>query len=111
MIPYQRAEVSFKKLEEIGQEGKNSRVYRIHDEHLDAEMVIKEVEKNDDFSSEEYFSEARTLYKSSHPNVVQVSYVCVDDQKIYIESKFYKNGSLKRFMSNRFLTIKEIIRY
>lgn len=111
MFPYQKAQVSFKKIEEIGQEGQNSKVYRVHDEYLDAEMVIKEVEKKDGFSAEEYFSEARTLYKSTHPNVVQVSYACEDEQKIYVASPFYKNGSLKRVMSNRFLTVKEIIRY
>jgi len=111
MFPYQKAQVSFKKIEEIGQEGQNSKVYRVHDEYLDAEMVIKEVEKNDEFSAIEYFSEARTLYKSIHPNVVQVSYACEDEQKIYVASPFYKNGSLKRVMSNRFLTTKEIIRY
>ena len=111
MFPYQKAQVSFKKIEEIGQEGQNSKVYRVHDEYLDAEMVIKEVEKKDGFSAADYFSEARTLYKSIHPNVVQVSYACEDENKIYVASPFYKNGSLKRLMSNRFLTVKEIIRF
>lgn len=111
MFPYQKAQVSFKKIEEIGQEGQNSKVYRVHDEYLDAEMVIKEVEKKAGFSSVEYFSEARTLYKSSHPNVVQVSYACEDDDRIYVASPYYKKGSLKRFIDNRFLTVKEIIRY
>lgn len=111
MYPYQKAQVSFKKIEEIGQEGQNSKVYRVHDEYLDAEMVIKEVEKNDNFSAADYFSEARTLYRSSHPYVVQVSYACEDAKKIYVASPYYKNGSLKRLMSTRFLTTKEIIRY
>ncbi len=110
MLPYQTAQVSFKKIEEIGYEGQNSKVYRVHDEYLDAEMVIKEVEKKDGFSASDYFSEARTLYRSAHPNVVQVSYACEDKNKIYVASPFYKNGSLKRLMSNRFLTVKEIIR-
>ncbi len=111
MFPYQKAQVSFKKIEEIGQEGQNSKVYRVHDEYLDAEMVIKEVEKTPGFSADEYFSEARTLYTSTHPNVVQVSYACEDDDRIYVASPFYKNGSLKRLIDNRFLTVKEIIRY
>ncbi len=111
MIPYQKAQVSFKKIEEIGQEGQNSKVYRVHDEYLDAEMVIKEVAKTPEFSAEDYFTEARTLYKSIHPNVVQVSYACEDDEKIYVASPFYKNGSLKKYMAKRFLTVKEIIRY
>jgi serine/threonine protein kinase len=111
MFPYQKAQVSFKKLEEIGQEGQNSKVYRVHDEYLNAEMVIKEVEKEDGFSVADYFHEARTLYKSAHPNVLQVSYACEDDARIYVASPFYKNGSLKKKMSTRFLTVKEIIRY
>ena len=73
--------------------------------------MIKEVDKDDSFSVAEYFSEARTLYKSNHPNVVQVSYACEDDEKIYVASPFYKNGSLKRVMSDRFLSTREIIRY
>ena len=111
MFPYQKAQVSFRKIEEIGQEGQNSKVYRVHDEYLDAEMVIKEVDKKEGFSSDDYFSEARTLYKSIHPNVVQVSYACEDETKIYVASPFYKNGSLKRQMNNCYLTVKEIIRY
>lgn len=111
MFPYQKAQVSFKKIEEIGQEGQNSKVYRAHDEFLDAELVIKEVEKKDGFSAEEYFTEARTLYKSSHPNVVQISYACEDEDKVYVASPYFKNGSLKKLMSQRFLTTKEIIRY
>lgn len=111
MFPYQKAQVSFQKIEEIGFEGKNSKVYRAHDEYLDAELVIKEVEKQDGFSADEYFSEARTLYKSSHPNVVPVSYACEDDNKIYVASPFYRNGSLNKRMQNGFLTVREIIRY
>lgn len=111
MFTYQKAQVSFKKLQEIGQNGKNSKVYRVHDELLDAEMVIKEVDKQPGFSTDQYFSEARTLYKSAHPNVVQINYACDDTDKIYVASPFYKNGSLKEKMANRFLTVKEIIRY
>jgi len=111
MYPYQSAQVSFKKLEEIGQEGQNSKVYRVHDEFLDTELVIKEVEKKGAFSAQDYFLEAQTLYKSNHPNVVPVCYACEDDDKVYVASPFYKNGSIKKIMGNRYLTVKEIIRY
>jgi serine/threonine protein kinase len=111
MFAYTKAEVSFRYLEEIGAEGKNSKVYRAHDEYLDTELVIKEVEKTPGFSVDQYFSEARTLYKSAHPHVVQVCYACEDADKIYVASPFYKNGSLKRLMSTRFLTTREIIRF
>ncbi|WP_028880918.1 hypothetical protein [Terasakiella pusilla] len=72
MMPYQKAQVSFKKIKEIGQEGQNSKVYLAHDEYLDAELVIKEVDKSPSFSASQYFEEARVLYKSTHPNVVQI---------------------------------------
>ncbi len=111
MYAYQLAEVSFRKISEIGQEGKNSKVYRIHDRNMDAELVIKEVEKKSGDFSPDYFEEAQILYKSSHPNVVQVSYVCEDDNNVYIATPYYKNGSLKSLMATRFLTVREIIRY
>lgn len=112
MIPYQKANVSFKKLEDIGQAGQNSNVYKIHDEYLNAKMVIKEISKGaSGFSPDDYFLESSILYKSSHPNIVQVHYACQDNDNIYIAMPFYKNGSLEDLMKNRFLTVKEIIKY
>ncbi|WP_308363959.1 MULTISPECIES: serine/threonine-protein kinase [unclassified Microbulbifer] len=110
IFPYQRAQVSFKKIEEIGQEGRNSRVYRAHDEHLDAELVIKEIDlKGRD--PREFFSEAQLLYRGAHPNILEVKYACLDKERIYIATPFYKNGSLKKFMAHRFITVREIIRF
>jgi len=111
MFAYQKAQVSFKKLEEIGHEGKNSKVYRAHDQNLDAEIVIKEIEIKDGFSSKDYFEEAQALYKSTHPNIVQICYACEDDKKVYVASPFYRNGSLKKRMAQKSLTVREIIRY
>lgn len=111
MFAYQKAQVSFRKLEEIGQEGRNSKVYRAHDKNLDAEIVIKEIEKGEGFSSEEYFKEAQALYKSTHPNIVQVCYACDDDDKIYVATPYYRNGSLKKRMLQKRLTVQEIIRF
>lgn len=111
MFPYQKAQVSFRKLKEIGHEGRNSEVYIVHDEYLNAELVIKEIEKQDTHSIEHFFEEARTLYASNHPNVVQINYACEDETKVYIASPYYKNGSLKSLMATRFLTTREIIRY
>lgn len=110
--PYNRAEVAFDILEEIGFEGKNSQVYRIHDHHLDAELVIKRVPKADfNGNQSQFFSEAKVLYLSSHPNVVPVNYACEDNDYIYIALPFFQNGSLKKIIQSRMLTIREIIRY
>ena len=111
MYPYQKANVSFQKRKDIGEEGKNSDVYLAHDEHLDAEIVIKEIKKEDGFSVKQYIEEAQILYRSSHPNVVQVSYACEDEKFVYIATPYYKNGSLKSLMATRYLTVREIIKY
>ncbi len=111
MFAYQKAQVAFKKLEEIGHEGRNSKVYRAHDKNLDAEIVIKEIEKKDGFSSDDYFKEAQALYKSTHPNIVQICYACDDDKMVYVATPYYRNGSLKKLMARKSLTVKEIIRF
>lgn len=43
---YKRAEVSFKFKNEIGQSGKNSKAFIAHDLHLDADIVVKQLDKN-----------------------------------------------------------------
>lgn len=110
---YSPALVSFHKEKEIGQEGKNSNVYLAHDEYMNAQIVIKEIpnSKKNDEVMENLFREAHILYESSHPNIVQIQYACKDEDNIYIAMPFYKNGSLKSLMKERFLTVKEIIRY
>ena len=44
-IGLQTAELNFDIIGEIGQEGKNSQVFLAHDKQLDAEIVIKRIEK------------------------------------------------------------------
>lgn len=111
MLPYQKAQVSFKYLKEIGQEGKNSNVFLAHDEHLDANIVIKQIKQKPGNDLDKYLKEARILYKSAHPYVVQICYACTDPDHVYIASPFYKNGSLKSYMAARHLTVREIIRF
>jgi eukaryotic-like serine/threonine-protein kinase len=111
MFAYQEPKVRFRKIREIGQEGKNSKVYTIHDANLDATLVIKEVAKDSGYFHPKYFQEAQILYKSVHPNVVQVMYACEDDDNVYVATPFYQNGSLKSFMANRLLTVREIIKF
>jgi len=55
--PYDRAELQFDLVEEIGHEGRNSQVFRAYDPQLDAELVIKRVEKARLDGMDEYFSE------------------------------------------------------
>lgn len=110
MIPYQAAQVSFKKQQRIGENGENSEVYVVHDEHLDAELVVKQV-KTDGFNEERFLLEAQLLYKSVHPYVVQVLYACKDAQHIYIAMPYYRRGSLHQIVEAEGLTCRQLIRY
>jgi serine/threonine protein kinase len=110
IIPYQTAQVSFQKKDRIGENGENSEVYVVHDEHLDAELVVKQV-KTDGFNEERYLLEAQLLYKSTHPYVVQVLYACKDAQHIYMAMPYYRNGSLHQVAEAQGLTCRQLIRY
>lgn len=115
MYPCQKAIVSFQKTREIGAEGKNSKVYLAHDKNIDGEVVIKEIEywKDDEtiVDLNDFYDEARKLFKSSHPNVVQLYYACEDDRNIYIAMPFYKNGTIKSLLAKKQLTAREVIKY
>ncbi|WP_071146727.1 serine/threonine-protein kinase [Bacteroides ihuae] len=107
-----KVRLDFDEIEEIGQEGKNSKVFLAHDNQLDGNIVIKEIQKKDGVPYEEYFKEARLLYANNHNNIVKVNYACEDDDNIYIAMPYYKNGSLKKKISeSNYLTIREVIRY
>jgi serine/threonine protein kinase len=110
ITPYQHAQVSFKKLEDIGVDGEQSKVYRVHDNHLDADLAIKEI-KTDGFNEEVFFTEAQMLYKSSHPNVVPVLYACKDATHIFIAMPYYAKGSLRNLAQTTPLTVRQVTRY
>lgn len=111
IYPCQRAQVQFQFTQEIGQHGRNSRVYLAHDQNLDGQVVIKQIDKTMFSHKDIFFEEARKLYKSYHPNVVQVLYACEDDDYIYISMPFYKNKSLKDLIESRYLTAREVIKF
>ena len=107
--PYNRAEVTFDLVREIGQDGHNSRTYVARDHQLDAEIVIKEVPKARLVSAPSFFEESKILYASAHPNVVQIHYACEDAGAIYIGMPFYRRGSVKMMMTAQRLTVREIV--
>lgn len=106
-----KATLDFERIREIGQQGKNSNVYLAHDKQLDAELVIKKIEKKRILNPAEFYAEAKRLYDSEHQHVVQIKYACEDTDHIYLAMPFYKNGSLKTLIDSRHLTTREIIRY
>ena len=99
-------------IKEIGQEGRNSKVYIANDPQLNAEVVVKKIDKSKEFTdTDEYFSEAQKLYASSHPNIMGVRYASQDENFVYIVMEHYKKGSLNNLLTKRFLTVREIIKY
>jgi len=109
--PYKKADVSFDWLKDLDEQGCFSRVYLAHDNHLDHDLIIKEIQKDPTSQPEEYFREARTVYKNAHPNIVQIQYAAQCQDNVYIAMPYYEKGSLNGLMINRNLSPREIIRY
>lgn len=107
--PYKKAEINFEYQKEIGYDGRNSRVFVALDPQLDAEIVIKQIDKNKLDSASEFFAESKTLYASAHPNVVQIHYACEDDDSIFLAMPYYRKGSIKNLITGRHMTVREII--
>lgn len=107
----QTAELNFELTQEIGQEGSNSKVFLAHDKQLDGNLVVKVIAKKLLIHESEFYKEAKILYASTHSNVVGVNYGCSDEDNIYIAMPYYKNGSLNKLITERFLSVREVIRY
>jgi serine/threonine protein kinase len=105
------AKLNFNTIKEIGQAGKNSKVYLAKDLQLDGNIVIKQISKRSITDDKEFYRESKILYAAQHSNVVQVYYGCEDHDYIYIAMPYYQNGSLKDKIGSKFLTVREIIRY
>jgi serine/threonine protein kinase len=103
--------VKFEERRDISGEGRNSRVFVALDHQLDAEIVVKEIPKSEFLNPNDYFTEARILYASKHPNIMEIQYASQDNDNIYLSMPLMKNGSLNSLINNRFLSVKEIIRY
>jgi eukaryotic-like serine/threonine-protein kinase len=104
-----RAELNFEFLEEIGHEGQNSRTFLSRDPQLDTAIAIKQVEKAQLASADNFFDESRRLYASAHQNVVQILYACYDDDHIYLAMPYYSRRSLNSIIAARFMTVREIV--
>jgi serine/threonine protein kinase len=107
--PHNRAEVHFELGDEIGAEGKNSRVFLAHDPQLRAQLVIKQIEKAKIANVDEYFAESSRLYAGAHHNVVPIHYACQDDEHIYLAMPHYIRGSLKQVMNQGMLSVRQIV--
>lgn len=111
MQDYTNTTLHFRKIKDIGAEGKNSSVFTAHDIQLDSEIVVKKIKKSDFKTQESFFNEAKILYMSQHPNIAPIQYSCQDDEHIYITMPLFNKGSLNSIIDSRFLSISEIIKY
>jgi hypothetical protein len=66
--PLNRAEVEFDFLKEIGTDGRNSRTFLAKDHQLDADIVIKQIEKAKLASAANFFDESKALYAQRRAN-------------------------------------------
>lgn len=102
--------VSFRKIKDIGVEGKNSDVYLAQDIHLNSEIVVKQITR-ENLSLDKLFLESRILHSVAHTNISPVQYACRDKDFVYITMPYYSKGSLKSLMSRETLTLRKIIKY
>lgn len=106
---FNKAELTFDLIKEIGQDGKNSQTFVAKDHQLDADIVIKRIEKKKLKDPLEFFSESKALYTSAHPNVVQIHYACEDADYVYLALPYYSKGAVNRLITNQNMTVREIV--
>lgn len=97
--------------EEIGHEGKNSKVNKAFDPQLNATFVVKKIPKVDFTNVNDFFSEAQILYAVRHPNIASIKYATQDKDFIYLTMDYLKKGSLNSLLNRKPLTIREILKY
>ena len=111
-MKYTTTNLSFLELGPIGnKEGKNSEVFLAKDIQLNAELVVKKMEINKFEDIDEYFLEARMLYENRHPNIMEIQYASRDENYIYLSMPYHKKGSINSLIEERFLSVREIIKY
>ncbi len=104
--------LSFERGKDIGgTEGRNSEVFHARDLQLDANIVVKKIKKTDFKHQDEFYTEAKMLYATQHPNIAEIRYACEDDEHIYLSMPFYKNGSINTLLEQRFLCVRDVIKY
>ena len=108
---FNRASIDFTCDNEIGQEGKNSKVFLATDHQFDSQIVVKRIDINRFKSVDDYFQEVRKLHQTRHSFVTPVYYGCKDNDYVYIAMPYYAEGSLKAKLQSSNLTIREILRY
>jgi eukaryotic-like serine/threonine-protein kinase len=106
------ATLSFTQGTQIGVgQGMNSEVHLVHDHQLDTQLAVKRVPKASFPNPAQFYNEARRLYDARHKHVVEVKYACDDHDYVYVAMPYYRGGTLQRLLDQRYLTVREILRY
>lgn len=108
--------IQFEEIGPIGNgEGLNSNVFLAKDVQLGTELVIKKITKESlekqKLKTDEFFLEAKALYASKSPYIMEIQYASQDDENIYLAMPFLSSGSLNSKMNAEYLTVREIIKY
>jgi eukaryotic-like serine/threonine-protein kinase len=103
--------LNLKVIEKLNSEGSNSNLYLVEDPQLGTYFILKQIKKANFHNPLSYFTEAKKIYSTSHPNIVNIVHGSYDSEYIYITMPYYKRGSLNNILNNRCLTVREIIKY
>jgi serine/threonine-protein kinase len=100
-------------LREIIGEGAMARVYKAYDPEIDRTLAIKllkpQISENDQYRSR-FLREARAAGVLSHPNIVTIFDVGVDETRPYIAMEFIEGMTLGDLVrTDRKLSIKEVV--
>lgn len=102
--------VSYTKLQQIGVgEGRNSQVFLIKDEQMDADLVAKEIDKTRFPDPSSYFEEAKVLYTSQHRHILRVQYAGESNDRVFLVMPRAKGGSLQSKIKHRSLTLSRSV--
>lgn len=111
-MKYTKTNLDFELITPIGNnEGKNSEVFLAKDVQLNAELIVKRIKISAFKNMDEYFLEAKMLYDSKHPNIMEIQWASKDDNFIYLSMPFLKKGSLNSLIDKKYLSVREIIKY
>lgn len=108
------ARLSLDKWKRIGaSEGCNSEVWIARDTQLEQVLILKKITKEslDKQNVDDYFTEARILNESAHPNIMPIYYSAEDDDNIYITMPYYDSGSINGMIDSEMMSVREIIKY
>jgi tetratricopeptide (TPR) repeat protein len=101
----------YKIAEKIG-EGGMGVVYRATDTRLDRTVALKFLPPHlicDSEARERFEQEAKAASGLNHPNIATVFEIDEEDERCFIAMEFIEGGTLKEFLKDRELSLKEIL--